>query len=340
MKHFSILFLLLTAVFSVSLISCLMEPDAELTVPEVTLTLSEKNPQTSVIISWTKSNDAEEYSIKRSFIRDDVTEWHTIYKGDFSVLTFEDNTLETGVEYTYIVTAHAARQQFLYPAYFSEESEPKTITTDRNPLQTLDFPKNLTVQEAEDDTNALTLKWDVVEGADTYEIYRCLDNSGKTELLASIKETSYTVYHLYNLKKYEFKIKAVNGENFSLFSSEESGRVAEAENLVKSKAYLIENGVTENFYSSKDTLWFKCTPQKGIITIFNTYTFGTRNISATVFTEDGKVLATGLSFTFSESTGYKDVKQTFNDFSDFCPGATYYISITDDDYGDISFCVE
>ena len=193
MKNFSLFFLLLSAFFAFCLFSCTLEPDPELTSPKVTLRLSEENPETTVIISWTQANDAESYSIKRSFSRDGVTEEHNIYDGNNTVFIFEDSTCESGVDYTYTVYAHADRPNWFYYDYFSEKSEPETITTAKNPLQTLDYPTNFTVQEAEDNTNALTLKWDAVEGADTYEIYSCREYSLETELLTATKETSHTI---------------------------------------------------------------------------------------------------------------------------------------------------
>ena len=339
MKKLSIL-LLSIALFTALLLSCKTEPDPELTAPEVTLLLSETSPQTTVIINWTKSRDAESYVIYRTFTRDGVTEENYICETDASVFSFEDDTCESGDSYTYTVTACAERPNWFSYVYFSEESEPKTITTAKNPLQTLDYPTNFTVQKAEDNTNALTLKWDAVEGADTYEIYSCREYSLETELLTATKETSHTIYHLRNEKNYSFKIKAVNGENYSLLSAKKTGRVAVAENIIKSQAYVLENGVTEHFYSSNDTLWFKCTPQKGIITIVDTDTDELKDISATVFTEDGKISATGLTFTLTESSGYKNAQVAFNDSIDFCLGSTYFISITHYTYGTISICVE
>ena len=72
MKKLSIL-LLSIALFTALLFSCNTEPDPQLTAPEVTLLLSETSPQTTVIINWTKSHDAESYVIYRTFTRDGVT---------------------------------------------------------------------------------------------------------------------------------------------------------------------------------------------------------------------------------------------------------------------------
>ena len=63
-------------------------------------------------------------------------------------------------------------------------------------------------------------------------------------------------------------------------------------------------------------------------------------MSATIFTEDGKVLATGLIFTLTESSNYNNAQVTFNASNGFTSGAAYYISLTHNNEYDISICVE
>jgi hypothetical protein len=142
-------------------------------------------------------------------------------------------------------------------------------------------------------------------------------------------------------------IKAIKGDEYSLFSAKADGRVAEAENLTKAKALELENGIKESLRSDSKELWFKCAPQKGLLTIDNE-----RNKALTILDAAGTVLASGLPLFISgyektedpnlvlitdNSAVQRNIK---NDINNFVPGNTYYLRIISTGRSNYSICVE
>ena len=271
--------IVLTAVFVAALfISCPGEPEPDLDKPVVELNLSEESPQTKVIISWTPSEKAEHYYIERTMVRDEQTESRQfeiqavpLSEATDNSYLYIDETCESGTEYTYVVSAETSWNGIFYRPTKSIKSDPVTITTAADPKVTLAYPKNVKVEPTTNKSNALTVSWDAVPDALEYEIYYCSswepNYNEKYEKVGTTSQTSYTMEHLANEAHYYFMIKAIKNDEYSLYSAKADGRVAEAENLTKDKAFVLENGVEENLYSSEDTMWFKCTPQKGMLSI-------------------------------------------------------------------------
>lgn len=346
--------------------SCESEPEPKLTKPIVTLTLSEKSPQTEVLISWTPSDDAEYYTVERTMIRDSVTEerrfqWskeNELCSKDDDKFYLIDNTCECGTEYTYVVTASVQRYVPITYKTYSEESVPKSITTAADPKVTLAYPKNVKVEPSAEKRNALTVSWDSVENAAEYEVYFVrgywsLYNED-FEKIATVTNTSYIVEHLANETSYTFMIKAINDDRSSVFSAKGVGQVAPAKNLTKSKAVMLENNVVENFYSDAESLWFKCTPQEGVLS-FN-YNYVGNKFSLSVFSGDGTVLASGLPLFFineeenmnvnvscetdEEDEFYFHITRNIkNDIPGFSPGTTYILRLVNCDTR-FAICVE
>ena len=291
-------FLILTQALLV--LSCKTETKPALTQPIVTLTLSEDSPQTSVIISWTPSDEAIEervnYFIERSMIRDDVLDTRFFeWKADMP-LCITDNTCESGTEYTYVVTASVERFSLFNSKTYSKKSEKQSITTARDSRVTLDYPKNLKVLADRNKRNALTVTWDAVENADSYELYYTSSIwSNFNEKFIKITETSETSFiqnYLTNEQSYTFMVKAVSDDKSSLFSAKASGCVPALENLSKDKAIMLENGIREYFYSNEDSLWFKCKPKEGFLSFYcEDYN---QETSLSIFLEDGSLIASGL----------------------------------------------
>ncbi len=294
-------FLILTQALLV--LSCKTETEPALTQPIVTLTLSEDSPQTSVIISWTPSDEVIEervnYFIERSMIRDDVLDTRVFDWEADTPLCITDNTCESGTEYTYIVTASVERFSLFNSKTYSKKSEKKSIKTAKDSRVTLDYPKNLKVLADSNKRNALTVTWDAVENADSYELYYTSyfwsnfnEEFIKIAEIADTNETSFIKNYLTNEQSYTFMVKAVNGDKCSLFSAKASGRVPALENLSKDKAIMLENGIREYFYSNEDSLWFKCKPNEGFLSFYcEDYN---QETSLSIFLEDGSLIASGL----------------------------------------------
>ncbi len=345
-------------------LSCKTDPEPALTQPIVTLTLSEDSPQTSVIISWTPSDEAIEervnYFIERSMIRDDVLDTRFFeWKADMP-LCLTDNTCESGTEYTYIVTASVERFSLFNSKTYSKKSEKKSITTAEDARVTLDYPKNLKVLADSNKRNALTVTWDAVENADSYELYYISsiwrNFNEKFIKLTETKETSFIKNYLTNEQSYTFMVKAVNGDKSSLFSAKASGCVPALENLSKDKAIMLENGIREYFYSNEDSLWFKCKAQEGFLSFYcNGYN---QETSLSIFLEDGSLIASGLPLfipvegqtsaenltllTILDNQDYDyAVKRNIRaDIADFSPDTTYLLRIVKYYSHNFSICVE
>ena len=353
---------------SLLLCSCPSTPEPKLTEPKVTLALSQTSPQSEVIISWTPSDEAESYTIERTMVRDSITETRKFEWKDnddfcsknYFQYSFKDTTCESGTEYSYVVIACAERQVPFCVEYYTKESKKESITTAVDPNVTLAYPKNVSVEQTNGNQNALTVKWDAVENAASYEVYFVHDNyyhdyNEKYIKVAATEQTSFIQNHLCNETNYSFMIKAVNGTNYSLFSAKASGRVAEAKNVTKNTAFVLENGVRDYFFSGSESLWFECTLQKGIIKLYHD---GNKNAySLSVFTKEGSVAASGLPlFTIDdENTGIKDIpivdsdypyafgveRNLKNDINGFSEGTTYLLRISKFDICySFSICVE
>ena len=351
--------IVLTAVFTAALfISCPGEPEPDLDKPVVELNLSEESPQTKVIISWTPSEKAEHYYIERTMVRDEQTESRQfeiqavpLSEATDNSYSYIDETCESGTEYTYVVSAETSWNGIFYRPTKSIKSDPVTITTAADPKVTLAYPKNVKVEPTTNKSNALTLSWDAVPDALEYEIYYCSswesNYNEKYEKVGTTSQTSYTMEHLANEAHYYFMIKAIKNDEYSLYSAKADGRVAEAENLTKDKAFVLENGVEENLYSNEDSMWFKCTPQKGMLSIDTS-----KKMSLTIFDASGNVVATGLPLFISGYEQKADSNLTYiqeddlikrnikNDIPDFVPGSVYYLRIVSTNYCSFSICVE
>ena len=348
--------------------SCKTEPEPQLTEPVVTLALSKTAGQKEVIISWTPSDDAEGYSIERTMVRDSVTdtryfEWISsdpLCSKDDSKYYLTDNSCESGTEYTYVVTALATREVSFSEKNYSKRSEAKSITTAADPKVTLKHPANVKVVQTPGNRNALTVSWDAVENASGYEIYYTnsawIHFNEKFIKTGTSTQTSFTKEHLTNETDYTFMIKAINGNNYSLFSAKVSESVAKADNFTKDKALVLENGVTENLYASdKDSFWFKCSPQTGTL-IYSSPEIDYES-SLSIFKEDGSIVASGLSlFIYDGGDGKKDENITLvddkenddyiisrnikNSINGFASGTTYYLRVVKNANRRFSICVE
>ena len=339
--------------------SCPREPEPVLNKPNGKLKLLEESPQNSVIITWTPSDDADSYYIERTMEREGQTESRQfeikavpLYEATASSYTYIDNTCESGTEYTYVVTVEAYwNDGGLYPVPKSLKSDAVKITTAVDPKVTLAYPKNVKVEPAANKANALTVTWDSVSDALEYEVYYCSSwNSNFNELYKKAgrtSQTTYTMEHLGNTLHYYFMIKAIKGDEYSLFSAKADGRVADAENLSKTKALELVNGVEENLRSDSDELWFICKPQKGLLSIGSN-----DRLTVTIFDGEGKLITSGLPLFISGYEEQDDPNLTYiqedeiiqrnikNDITDFVPGAVYYLRIISSDDCNFTICVE
>ena len=290
----------------------------ELTKPEITLKLSEVNPKTKVIVSWTKVKDADCYSVKRMNERDGVRDIQYVgYVNKDEPLTITDASCENDTEYSYVIEVQAYNNESYYSwnlhfegakpytnpftgeTFYSDDyyeySEIKSIKTQKDSEITLAYPKNVTVTPAKNTHNALTVSWDPVEGATKYEVYylksSMVYHNDKFKLETVTKETYFTKDFLYNEHSCYFRIRAIDDESASLYSAKIEGKVPKAENTSMDKALEIDKNEMQYIYSDEDNLWFKCAPKTGKIEyVTESYEYS----SLSIFAEDGTILASGL----------------------------------------------
>ena len=340
--------------------ACPSEPQPEPGEFEVTLSLSPDSPQTTVIVSWEASENAESYSIERQSERDGVVQTRLFEWNKDKGLSITDNTCEPDCTYTYTVTATLYYSGFMMLEESSRQAPEKSITTQKDPLLTLDSPKNVKVEASATVPKTLTVKWDAVQNAAAYQVYinkrNSFENDEDYEKVAETAQTSYTIEHLTEESRCSFMIKAINGENYSLLSVKANGTVPKAKNITMDKAYMLTNALEEEFRSEADSLWFKCTPEQGKISFKGFNEYNNKTSSLTIFNSDGTVAATGLSMYVNpenqneqmsiikdEEGAYEGVQLNLNTvIHSFAPGNTYYLRITKEYfyYLNIKICVE
>ena len=318
--------LALTALLFVSCGELNIYPNLE--TPVVKLSLSKDSPSTKVIISWSNCEDAEGYAIEKKFMKDGIEEdVHFDYLPKDKNY-YEDSDCEPGVEYTYTVSVgYFTTLGFFYGRIFGKTDEkyasPVSITTERDPLVILDYPKNVEVSTVEGNLNALKVKWAPCENAVSYEIYcKCLweDNSGNFNLISTVSEPECTMLHLYNEVDYIYKIKALGAKGTkSILSAPKAGTVPATENTKIDKAIEIQNNTTEKYKTSEESLWFIIAPEKGRIKISKAI-----SANAMLFTMDGKLLDGCIAF---EETDDSFVYSLKDENWDFVSGTNYLLRI-------------
>ena len=345
-------FVLFCGLFCSTFLGCKYDVP-ELEVPVLKVQLSDSAPQTSVLLSWNGSEGAQNYVIYRDSVKDSVTEEEHFYiaaTSDYKKCQFVDDTCEPGIEYSYVVYVLWTGQTSLFSTdQKSKHSETVKITTEENPLVTLEYPKSVSIDEEQDERNSLTVKWDAVPEADFYEIYVSehywyYDDSNFIKA-GTTNENSFTIKHLFNQTHYYCLIKAWNGEKSSNFSARAAGYVPIVQNRTKSSAIYLENSVTENFYSDKNSLWFSCKPQKGEVTLSVSKEL-LPFISMSIFSTEGELLVSGLSFsadseTQTDNSGKSVIKLTLKDcFENFTSLEKYCLRVSLAASTRFSICVE
>lgn len=164
--------------------------EPELTAPEaVTGIQIRPTSSTSLTLSWTASAGADSYEVWQS------TKVDTGYKllDTTAQTTYTAKKLKANTVYYYKLAACASETELR-----SEESSPLSMKTG------MVAPTKLTASAKK---KVVTLSWKKVSGAASYQIYR-KTGSGKYELTATVKSTSWKDKTVKNNKKYTYRIRA------------------------------------------------------------------------------------------------------------------------------------
>ncbi|MCH3963530.1 MAG: fibronectin type III domain-containing protein [Clostridium sp.] len=156
--------------------------------------------ESSIRLSWNNVSGADSYNIYRS--ETEAGEYSKV--GSTSGTSYEDTGLESGKTYYYKITA-------VNGAGESEKSSGVSATTN-NETPTPALPGVPTgLQALGLNESSIKLNWDVVSGADSYNIYRSDSEAGEYSKVGSASGTSYENTGLESGKTYYYKITAVNG---------------------------------------------------------------------------------------------------------------------------------
>lgn len=153
----------------------------------------------SVTISWTKNSILSGYEIYNEKNRRAAR----VKKGSSSKGTV--SKLKSGTAATFRVRAYVIKDgQYFYGPFTSV----KTATAPNSTKI-----KSLTSKKSKQ----AVLKWNKVNGASQYEVYRSTSKKGKYKKIAATKKTTYTDKKLKGKKKYYYKIrvsKKINKKNY------------------------------------------------------------------------------------------------------------------------------
>ncbi|WP_179599757.1 OmpL47-type beta-barrel domain-containing protein [Neobacillus driksii] len=156
-----------------------------------------------VTLSWKAVEDAVKYNIYRKVAG--TSEFTLV--GSSSTTSFTDNTVDVGMEYEYVATT----------------IDNATVETDPSlPLKVVMVDPSQPVPAAPDhlkvgevNKNDLTISWDQVEGAITYNVYRSNKEKGTYEFIGKTKTASYKDETVLTTIPYFYKVSAVNAGGIS-----------------------------------------------------------------------------------------------------------------------------
>lgn len=175
---------------------------------------SATNSTNGVKLTWGKVTGADTYTVLRKTGSD---EWKTVKSGIKST-SYVDTTAKSGKTYKYTVKA-------VNGAGKSDSSKSITISY-------LAAPK---IKSAANTTSGVKLTWSKVTGAKKYYVYRKTTN-GEWKKLATVTSTSYTDKSAKSGTSYQYRVRAISGDNKSAYGVSISKRFLSAPKLAKISA--------------------------------------------------------------------------------------------------------
>ncbi|WP_074433086.1 rhamnogalacturonan lyase family protein [Neobacillus dielmonensis] len=156
-----------------------------------------------VTLSWKAVEDAVKYNVYRKVVG--TKEYNLV--GSSTTTSFTDQTADVGMEYEYVATTIDNAGVETDPSLsvkvsMVDPAQPKPAA-----------PSNLKVGEV--NKNDLTITWDQVDGAITYNVYRSKKENGTFELIGKSKTASYKDETVLTTIPYFYKVAAVNAGGIS-----------------------------------------------------------------------------------------------------------------------------
>ena len=258
----------------------------------------------TISIEWTKVEGATGYDIYRK-TTGTYSKIGTVDKQ--STVTFKDEKAVTGVRYQYTVRA------------FYNKNGIKKVSTYENYIHGTAYPSNPNLTSVTSvEYNAIELKWDKVDGANGYKIYRKLpSDKNYKELITLYEQTDkYTDQTVTCGTTYQYIIKSFRYENGKTYTSGNNSAVS-----CKAVPPVVKVKVASTGYNSLNVSWEKVNGATGYRIYFkkdnakNWTTLATFENGSLTSCEHRK-LTTGVNYTYTVRAYYKDGNKTiWGDFN-------------------------
>lgn len=258
----------------------------------------------TISIEWTKVEGATGYDIYRK-ATGTYSKIGTVNKQ--STVTFKDEKAVTSVRYQYTVRA------------FYNKNGIKRVSTYENYIHGTAYPSNPNLTSVTSvEYNAIELKWDKVDGANGYKIYRKLpSDKNYKELITLYEQTDkYTDQTVTCGTTYQYIIKSFRYENGKTYTSGNNSAVS-----CKAVPPVVKVKVASTGYNSLKVSWEKVNGATGYRIYFKKDNAKKWSTLATF--ENGSLtscehrkLTTGVNYTYSVRAYYKDGSKTiWGDFN-------------------------
>lgn len=258
----------------------------------------------TISIEWTKVEGATGYDIYRK-TTGTYSKIGTVDKQ--STVTFKDEKAVTGVRYQYTVRA------------FYNKNGIKRVSTCENYIHGTAYPSNPNLTSVTSvEYNAIELKWDKVDGANGYKIYRKLpSDKNYKELITLYEQTDkYTDQTVTCGTTYQYIIKSFRYENGKTYTSGNNSAVS-----CKAVPPVVKVRVASTGYNSLKVSWEKVNGVTGYRIYFKKDNAKKWSTLATF--ENGSLtscehrkLTTGVNYTYTVRAYYKDGSKTiWGDFN-------------------------
>lgn len=258
----------------------------------------------TISIEWTKVEGATGYDIYRK-TTGTYSKIGTVDKQ--STVTFKDEKAVTGVRYQYTVRA-----------YYNKNGI-KKVSTYENYIHGTAYPSNPNLTSVTSvEYNAIELKWDKVDGANGYKIYRKLpSDKNYKELITLYGQTDkYTDQTVTCGTTYQYIIRSFRYENGKTYTSGNNSAVS-----CKAVPPVVKVKVASTGYNSLNVSWEKVNGATGYRIYFkkdnakNWTTLATFENGSLTSCEHRK-LTTGVNYTYTARAYYKDGSKTiWGDFN-------------------------
>lgn len=258
----------------------------------------------TISIEWTKVEGATGYDIYRK-TTGTYSKIGTVDKQ--STVTFKDEKAVTGVRYQYTVRA------------FYNKNGIKKVSTYENYIHGTAYPSNPNLTSATSvEYNAIELKWDKVDGASGYKIYRKLPSDKNYKELITLygQIDKYTDQTVTCGTTYQYIIKSFRYENGKTYTSGNNSAVS-----CKAVPPVVKVKVASTGYNSLNVSWEKVNGATGYRIYFkkdnakNWTTLATFENGSLTSCEHRK-LTTGVNYTYTVRAYYKDGSKTiWGDFN-------------------------